>query len=209
MNNTIYVAQHSQFLCQDVEDKTLRQQLKTQGIDARRMSRFTQLALLGTLPLKEHICPNTPIYLASSFSSPAKFNKIFQQLNRENIPSPLDFMANLNNVATFQLAQTLNTTATTLFLAVNQHNYLQPLKLAMLDLQSECCQNALVGWAYESPNGEQEGSIWWLLSQNSLNNISSDVISIDDANNGLNTSHWFTTIQEMNIKNESVFSLLK
>lgn len=209
MNNTIYVAQHSQFLCQDVDDKTLRQQLKTQGIDARRMSRFTQLALLGTLPLKEHICPNTPIYLASSFSSPAKFNKIFQQLNTENIPSPLDFMANLNNVATFQLAQTLNTTATTLFLAVNQHNYWQPLKLAMLDLQSECCQNALVGWAYESPNGEQEGSIWWLLSQNSLNNISSDVISIDDANNGLNTSHWFTTIQEMNIKNESVFSLLK
>ena len=209
MNNAVYIAQRSQFLCQDVDDKTLRQRLKTQGIDVRRMSRFTQLALLGALPLKEHIYPNTPIYLTSSFSSPAKFNKIFQQLNIENIPSPLDFMANLNNVATFQLAQTLNTTATTLFLAVNQHNYLQPLKLAMLDLQFECCQNALVGWAYESPNDEQEGSIWWLLSQNPLNNISSDVISIDDANNGLNTSHWFTTIQEMNIKNESVFSLLK
>lgn len=164
MNNAIYIAQRSQFLCQDVDDKTLRQQLKTQGIDARRMSRFTQLALLGALPLKEHIYPNTPIYLVSSFSSPAKFNKIFQQLNTENVPSPLDFMANLNNATTFQLAQTLNTTATTLFLAVNQHNYWQALQLAILDLQMEHHSNALVGWAYESPNGGQEGSVWWLIN---------------------------------------------
>ncbi len=73
-------------------------------------------------------------------------------------------MANLNNATTFQLAQTLNTTATTIFLAVNQHNYWQPLQLAILDLQMAHHSNALVGWAYESPNGGQEGSVWWLLS---------------------------------------------
>lgn len=156
----------NQFLCEELDDKTLRQQLKAYGLDARRLSRFTMLALLGALPLKSQIAPNTPIYLGSSFSSPSKFNKMFQQLNQHDLPSPLDFMANLNNAATFQLAQALETTGTTLFVAVDEQNVEQPLKLAQLDLATHSAQTALVGWAYESPNSKEiEGSLWIYLER--------------------------------------------
>ena len=167
MDSVVYLIKTGQFLCQDWDDKTLRKQLTSQGIDARRMSRFIQLALLGALPLKEHLRANTAIYLGSGFSSPSKFNKMFRQLNEENIPSPLDFMANLNNAATFQVAQSLNVSGNSVFLAINQHTFLQPLKLALLDLQLRQCENALVGWAFERYQAEQqEGSCWWLLSHN-------------------------------------------
>lgn len=155
----------SQFISEPLDDKTLRSELKTQGIDARRLSRFTQLALLGALPLKAHITPNTPIYLASRFSSPSKFNKMFQQLNEHDLPSPLDFMANLNNAATFQLAQTLGTTSTSLFLAVSKENLWQPLELALIALEKPQ-QTALIGWVLESPiNQAIEGSIWFLIDR--------------------------------------------
>ena len=41
---TFYIKQTNQFIANGVDDKTLRQQLKEQGLDARRLSRFTQLA---------------------------------------------------------------------------------------------------------------------------------------------------------------------
>ena len=49
---TFYIKQTNQFIANGVDDKTLRQQLKEQGLDARRLSRFTQLVLLGAIPLK-------------------------------------------------------------------------------------------------------------------------------------------------------------
>ncbi|MDO4698003.1 MAG: beta-ketoacyl synthase chain length factor [Pasteurellaceae bacterium] len=161
----IYLLAQHQFLIENADDKSLRQQLKTQGVDARRLSRFSQLALLGALPLQPQISPNTSIYLGSRFASPSKFNKMFQQLNQQDLPSPLDFMANLNNAATFQLAQTLHMHGTTLFLAVNAATLLQPLQLATLELQKAEPAMALVGWAWENPdpNGKH-GSHWLLLS---------------------------------------------
>lgn len=164
-SNSCIIAQ-SHLILARLDDKTLRQQLKEQGVDARRLSRFSQLALLGALPLKAQIRPNTAIYLGSSFASPSKFNKMFHQLNQQNLPSPLDFMANLNNAATFQLAQTLQTTGSSIFVAINRHNLLQPLQLALLDLASQSCDQALVGWVFENPDETQaSGSIWWLIIQ--------------------------------------------
>ena len=60
---TFYIKQTNQFIANGVDDKTLRQQLKEQGLDARRLSRFTQLALLGTITLNPYIDENTGIYL--------------------------------------------------------------------------------------------------------------------------------------------------
>ena len=37
---TFYIKQTNQFIANGVDDKTLRQQLKEQGLDARRLSRF-------------------------------------------------------------------------------------------------------------------------------------------------------------------------
>ena len=82
---TFYIKQTNQFIANGVDDKTLRMRLKEQGLDARRLSRFTQLALLGAIPLKPYIDEKTGIYLGSLFNSPSKFNKMFHQLYRHCI----------------------------------------------------------------------------------------------------------------------------
>ena len=163
-----YIKQTNQFIANDVDDKTLRLRLKEQGLDARRLSRFTQLALLGAIPLKPYINENTGIYLGSFFNSPSKFDKMFHQLMEQNLPSPLDFMANINNAATFQLTQTLQTSANSVFLAINHQTIWQPLKLALLDLENDEISSALIGWTLEkSEHSEQtEGAVFWLISKN-------------------------------------------
>ena len=165
---TFYIKQTNQFIANGVDDKTLSLRLKEQGLDARRLSRFTQLALLGAIPLKPYIDENTGIYLGSLFNSPSKFNKMFHQLMEQNLPSPLDFMANINNAATFQLTQTLQTSANSIFLAINHQTIWQPLKLALLDLENDEISSALIGWTLEkSEHSEQtEGSVFWLISKN-------------------------------------------
>lgn len=165
---TFYIKQTNQFIANDVDDKTLRLRLKEQGLDARRLSRFTQLALLGAIPLKPYINENTGIYLGSFFNSPSKFDKMFHQLMEQNLPSPLDFMANINNAATFQLTQTLQTSANSVFLAINHQTIWQPLKLALLDLENDEISSALIGWTLEkSEHSEQtEGAVSWLISKN-------------------------------------------
>lgn len=165
---TFYIKQTNQFIANGVDDKTLRQQLKEQGLDARRLSRFTQLALLGAIPLTPYIDENTGVYLGSLFNSPSKFDKIFHQLMEQNLPSPLDFMANINNAATFQLTQILQTSANSVFLAINHQTIWQPLKLALLDLENDEISSALIGWALEkSKHSEQtEGAVFWLISKN-------------------------------------------
>ena len=168
---TFYIKQTNQFIANDVDDKTLRLQLKEQGLDARRLSHFTQLALLGAIPLKPYIDENTGIYLGSLFNSPSKFNKMFHQLMEQNLPSPLDFMANINNAATFQLTQTLQTSTNSIFLAVNHQTIWQPLKLALLDLENDKISSALIGWTLEkSEHSEQtEGAVFWLISKDGEN----------------------------------------
>ena len=162
---TYFIRQIHQFISNDIDDKTLRQQLKAHGVDARRLSRFTQLALLGALPLKPYLTEKSSIYLGSPFNSPSKFDKMFRQLTAQNLPSPLDFMANINNAATFQLAQTLQIHGNSLFLAVNQHTLWQPLQLALLDLEQDAMPSALVGWVLENDNGQQEGACFWVVSK--------------------------------------------
>ncbi|MFA9498869.1 hypothetical protein ACERCG_00125 [Mannheimia sp. E30BD] len=161
----LYVKQKHAFWGDIQDDKSLRTALKTLGINARRMSRFSQLALLGALPLREQITPDTPIFLGSPFASPSKFNNMFTQLTEQDLPSPLDFMANLNNAATFLLAQQFQTSAPSIFVTVDSHSFWQPLQLARLALKQH--SQALVGWAFEHSAEEQsEGSVWWLVSHN-------------------------------------------
>ena len=172
-----FIRQIHQFISNDMDDKTLRQQLKAHGVDARRLSRFTQLALLSALPLKPYLTEKSGIYLGSPFNSPGKFDKMFRQLTAQNLSSPLDFMANINNAATFQLAQTLQIHGNSLFLAVNQQTIWQPLRLALLDLEQQEMPSALVGWVLENDNGQQEGACFWIVSKDAegalekLNNL--------------------------------------
>lgn len=179
-----YIQQKHAFWGEIQDDKSLRTTLKTLGIDARRMSRFSQLALLGALPLRDKITPDTPIFLGSPFASPSKFNKMFSQLTEQDLPSPLDFMANLNNSATFLLAQQFQTTAQSLFLAVDEQSFWQPLQLALLELNTH--KQVLVGWAFEhSAENQREGSLWWLISKKTqgeyltLDSLKQNIINTD------------------------------
>ena len=147
-------------------DGELRRLLREQyGIDARRLSRFTLLALLGALLLCQEGLPESPaIYLASPFSSPSRMAAMQQKLAASQ-PSPLDFMANLHNAATFQLAQILGSSGNSVFLAVDAADCLSPLYAVLNALLAEPGQTVLLGWAYEqSGHEEQEGSVWWKIS---------------------------------------------
>lgn len=146
-------------------DAELRRLLREQyGIDARRLSRFTLLALLGALPLCQGLPENPAIYLASPFSSPSRMAAMQQKLAASQ-PSPLDFMANLHNAATFQLAQILGSSGNSVFLAADAADYLSPLYAVLNALLAEPGQTVLLGWAYEqSGHEEQEGGMWWQVS---------------------------------------------
>lgn len=149
-------------LDRNLDDKTLRQCLKEKGVDARRLSRFSQLALLGVLELDVAISPDTPIYLGSHFNSPSKFRKLFEQLMEQDLPSPLDFMANINNAATFAIANHFQITAPTLFLILEQNQQQQLFELAELDLKQR--QTALIGWVVEGEySNQQDQSRWWYV----------------------------------------------
>lgn len=162
---TLYLQAINSVVNPSFSDKELRQQLKSQGVDARRLSRFTQLALLGALPLKNALCPQTSLFLGSPFNSPARFDKMFSQLNEDDFPSPLDFMANISNAATFHVAQALEINNTSLFLAIDAHCFWQPLWLAINELIAANTQTALVGWVLESADAKQpDGVVWWQLS---------------------------------------------
>lgn len=181
-----YIQHRNAFWGKIQDDKTLRTELKTLNIDARRMSRFSQLVLLGALPLRDILSPDTPIFLGSPFTSPSKFNKMFLQLTEQNFPSPLDFMANLNNSATFLLAQQFQTTAPSLSLAIESCSFWQPLQLALLELETH--KQVLVGWAFEHfAENQSEGSLWWLISKEergkclTLDKLKQNMANTDDS----------------------------
>ncbi|MBH5328671.1 hypothetical protein H9Q10_03185 [Eikenella sp. S3360] len=146
-------------------DSELRRLLREQyGIDARRLSRFTLLALLGVLPLCQGLPENPAVYLASPFSSPGRLAAMRQKL-AAGLPSPLDFMANIHNAATFQLAQILGSSGNSVFLAAEAEDCWAALYAALNEMLAEPGQTVLLGWAYErAAEGELEGSVWWKLS---------------------------------------------
>lgn len=166
-NQTIaYLHSAARFIAEPQQpDGELRRLLREQyGIDARRLSRFTLLALLGALPLCQGLPENPAIYLASPFSSPSRMVSMRQKLAAGQ-PSPLDFMANLHNAATFQLAQILGSSGNSVFLAADAESCLSPLYAVLNALLADPEQTVLLGWAYEqSGQDEQEGSMWWKIS---------------------------------------------
>ncbi len=153
-------------LSETLDDKALRQRLKAQGVDVRRLSRFSQLALLGALSLREYLTADTRLYLGAAFNSPSKFYKMFNNLMQDDLPSPLDFMANINNAATFQIAQSLNLQNSSIFLALEKGEVEQLFQLAALDLSKG--QTALIGWVCEhSIDNSLDQSVWWMIKQKS------------------------------------------
>lgn len=149
----------------DTEDAELRRLLTQYGIDSRRMSRLSRLALLGALPLRGRLPSDCGITLVSPFGSPHSFRKMCGKLAQQQ-PSPLDFTAHLHNAAPFHAAAALGLNGSSRFLTADAATWPQALYLAAAQLQQQPQTAQLVGWAYERQHeGETEGSIWWLLTQ--------------------------------------------
>lgn len=159
--HTYWLNAHSSHLAAPQDD--LRPQLKAHGIDSRRSSRFSQLALLGSLGL--HIPAHSHILLAAAFHSPGTFLRNFTALIRHQQPSPIDFMANLHNSALFHITQHHRIHGSSLFLAIDGDTLWQPLWLGLNRLMQDPDSPVVIGWAHETPPGrsETEGSIWWQL----------------------------------------------
>lgn len=154
-------------LKEQLDAKTLKQQLKAFGVDIRRLSRFTQLALLGALSLKSAISADCAIYFGVKFNSVSKFFKMFDNLRQNALPSPLDFTANINNAGVFQVSQQLQINRQSVFLAVDKSDISQLFSLAELDLERE--QTALIGWVYERTSAiENDESLWRVVRKKSL-----------------------------------------
>lgn len=87
---------------------------------------------------------------------------MFNNLLQEHLPSPLDFMANINNAAVFQIAQSLDLQGAGIFLALEKNEIAKLFELAELDLALD--QTALIGWVFEHPQQHQrDESCWWVV----------------------------------------------
>ena len=152
-----------------VGNKILKQTLQQQsGADARRLSRLSLIAALGTDLLRGQgkIRPDCAVFLGTPFSSPSVFEKMADNVLNHHAAMPFDFIANLHNAPVFHAAQTLGTHGATLAVATERHleTRFHPLLLAAQSLQSG--GQAAVGWAYEhqaTHADTREGSIWILL----------------------------------------------
>lgn len=159
----------------DGDEKSFRAELKRDfGIDGRRLSRFTLLATAGATKLLhtgENLPADSGVYLASSFSSPAKFANMLDTVMHQRTPKPFDFIGNIHNAAAFHTAQALGISGTSQFMAVSRQNTSWPQILlpAWLDLHSGNVPAALIGWCHEyNPLQTQvpyEGSHWLLLTR--------------------------------------------
>ena len=152
-----------------VGNKILKQTLQQQsGTDARRLSRLSLIAALGTDLLRGQgeIRPDCAVFLGTPFSSPSVFEKMADNVLNHHAAMPFDFIANLHNAPVFHAAQTLGTHGATLAVATERHleTRFHPLLLAAQSLPNG--GQAAVGWAYEhqaSHADTREGSIWILL----------------------------------------------
>ncbi len=149
----------------------LKGYLKQQyGLDGRRLSRLSMLALAGgLLPVVRPATANTALYLASAYSSPSVLADMLQQVFVHQAAKPFDFLANLHNAPVFHLAAALGCHGASVFQVVgaDSESWLQPLLLACLDLAAGSCDNALVGWVHEAQAARPgaEGSVWLCLQR--------------------------------------------
>lgn len=163
--STLYLHAQHRYLVAPESD--LRAPLQALGIDMRRVSRLTRLALLATHPLT--LSPQGKLFLTSPFASPSIFARHFPALLYDSLPSPLDFMANLHNAAAFHIAQHKHCHGGSLFLASDAATCWQALWLAGNDLLATDSEDALVCWLYEAPPDADaailEGGIAWHIGR--------------------------------------------
>lgn len=172
MSNTVVIQAAGRFDTDAaVPAARLKRHLKeAHGVDARRLSRLSMLALAGGLlpSLRAAADAHTAVYLASGFGSPSVFTAMLDNVFRQQLAKPFDFLAHLHNAPSFHLAAALGSCGPTLFQAAtsNPESWSKPLLLAANSIIVGVSDRVLVGWCHEhqpAQNNTQEGSLWLLL----------------------------------------------
>ena len=152
-------------------DAVLKRYLQRQyGINARRLSRLSMLALAGGLgaAAQAGLPAHGNIYMGGAFSSPSVFQSMMSNVLEEQVAMPFDFLANIHNAPVFHLATALGCHGAGVFLPLpaTGNAWAQPLLLAANDIAQGIIDSALVGWCYEAPPtaaSSLSGSHWLLL----------------------------------------------
>ena len=154
-------------------DAVLKRYLQRQyGINARRLSRLSMLALAGGLgaAAQAGLPAHGNIYMGGAFSSPSVFQSMMSNVLEEQVAMPFDFLANIHNAPVFHLATALGCHGAGVFLPLpaTGNAWAQPLLLEANDIAQGIIDSALVGWCYEAPPtaaSSLSGSHWLLLQR--------------------------------------------
>lgn len=153
-----------------VSDAQLRRAVQQQhGVDGRRLSRLSLLALAGALDTAGRTAAPDAVYMGAVFASAALMRRMFDHVLSEGVAKPFDFLANLHNAPVFHVAAALGCHGQTLVLPVTGQaaSWSIPLRLALNDMAIGAIDSALVGWCYEhQPHcGETRDGSHWLRLQ--------------------------------------------
>jgi hypothetical protein len=122
------------------------------GKNIRRIDRFTQLSLIGSLQCKGNIIlpDKTGIYLASKYGPLNNTSDVLSQIYQQGqIPKPINFINAVSNTACYYLAELLDLSASNQFVTSKEFSLAAGLKLASFDLEGGRVEAALVGLVCE------------------------------------------------------------
>lgn len=136
--------------------KEYKNKLKTMtNTNLRRSSKLNVLALFGSLKCMENVAfsKNMGIYVASEYASISNVKKVIEQISKEEIIMPFDFLnINSNNVS-FYISQALNSTGKNMLLNSEDLSLEKALEISMFDLETNEVNDILIGLVDESLDG--------------------------------------------------------
>jgi hypothetical protein len=122
------------------------------SINLRRSSKFNILAVIGALKCMENctFSTNMSIYVASEYGSISSVKKVLEQVSRNELVMPFDFLnINTNNVS-FYVSQALESTGKNMVVTSEYFSFEKALELAMFELETKEVEDVLIGRVDES-----------------------------------------------------------
>lgn len=135
--------------CENATDElpVLKQLVKESvGRDVRRIGRFIQLALIGAGRAATDLPANSAVYLSSGRGDMGAMVEVLDSIYRDRqSPRPLSFINTVSNAACFYVAQAMGTEGASSFIGNRYFALEMALKSALLDLETNRIDSALVG----------------------------------------------------------------
>jgi len=124
-------------------------------LNLRRSSKFNTLALLGALYCMkdQKLDRKTGIYVCSEYGAITSVKKVLDEISKDAMIMPFDFLnINSNNVS-FYVSQALETNGKNMLLTSEDLSFEKGLEMALFDLEINEVEDVLLGKVDESLNG--------------------------------------------------------